>query len=293
MACSVKNKDPEAVAIPHEQLHPITARVEEEEDVARERILAELVAHDRVQPVEALAEVDAVARSEDAHARGQAQHRSRALTKRASWLSSISTGTTTRRPPTSTISTRLSATEGSLGRATSSTKPVGDGAVWGRESTSWRSFQAQNASVPAGTPLSRARALNVKPRRSRRPINCSISSRRFMHAIVTSAAPPSRRAWRDRFVSAGGRYEARSRADLRRCGCGVTVTEFRYRQQLCFRRDLTMDNSSPGAALLLVWVPTFSGEDQLNDTQNKEHGTRTASMLQWPTKQATRQARHA
>src|SRR5439155_17171538 len=92
-------EQPEAVAVPHQQLHAIAAAVEEEEQVACEGIGAEAIAHDLHQAVEALAEVDRLARREDPDARRQAQHRSIAVTKRVRAPVSIAASMITRRSP--------------------------------------------------------------------------------------------------------------------------------------------------------------------------------------------------
>ena len=67
-------EQPESVAIPCQNLHPITPSVEEDEEVSRERVVVERVAHDGVKAIEGLPEVHGVPRQEDANGRRQAQH---------------------------------------------------------------------------------------------------------------------------------------------------------------------------------------------------------------------------
>lgn len=56
---------PQAILVPDEQLDPIAALVQEDEEVAFEDIRTELVSHDRDETIVRLAEVDGLAAEED------------------------------------------------------------------------------------------------------------------------------------------------------------------------------------------------------------------------------------
>ncbi len=72
---------PEAIAVPLQQLHAIATAVEEDEQAAVEGIVAKRIADHRQHTVVRLAEVDRVARDEDPDARWQAQHDRNAETR--------------------------------------------------------------------------------------------------------------------------------------------------------------------------------------------------------------------
>ncbi len=56
---------PQSVLVPDEQLDPVPALVQEDEEVTTEDVRAELVAHDRDKTIVGLAEVDGLAAEED------------------------------------------------------------------------------------------------------------------------------------------------------------------------------------------------------------------------------------
>ena len=56
---------PQSVLVPDEQLDPVAALVQEDEEVTTEDVRAELVAHDRDKTIVGLAEVDGLAAEED------------------------------------------------------------------------------------------------------------------------------------------------------------------------------------------------------------------------------------
>ena len=203
---------PEAVAVPLQQLHAIVTAVEEHEQAAVEGIVAKRIADHRQQTVVRLAAVDRVARDEDPDARWQAQHDRNAATRLLSQVksmplcTSISTSLPTRR-----ITTGL----GLDASGTSSTKrpdlcPA---------SSPRRSRQLHQDRVPMGIPVSFDSFRRLRPSRSRRASSADISLRRFMpqrfrrstgrpevlHATVTESARRQERTFeaRRRTTAAG------------------------------------------------------------------------------------------
>src|SRR6202035_4455119 len=98
-------QQPEPVALPHQQLHPIALAVEEHEHVAGQRLLAQDLLHLCAQPIERPAQVRRAARHKDSYRRRQRQHVVwSAWSTRCSVSLSAPAGTRTRCPLCKTIS---------------------------------------------------------------------------------------------------------------------------------------------------------------------------------------------
>lgn len=64
-------EEPEAVAIPEQQLDAITSTVEEDKEITGERVLEELLFDDRTEAVVRLTEIDRLTSEEDSDRAGQ------------------------------------------------------------------------------------------------------------------------------------------------------------------------------------------------------------------------------
>src|SRR5690606_2290289 len=101
------------VAVPVQELHPISPAIAEHEQMARERVLLQHVLHHRGQPVEAPPEVCRLEADEDLDLTGYAQHGpgSSAASTPRSVCGATPSGTRSTTPSGSTTSTHAAAME--------------------------------------------------------------------------------------------------------------------------------------------------------------------------------------
>lgn len=167
---------PEAIAVPLQQLHSIAASVEEHKQVPVEWIVAKRVADHGEDLVVRLAQVDGVARDEDPDAQRETRHDRSAATRSRSQAMSVptraSTATLLSRRTTTSLSTRPSATTTST-KARSQPRSA---------PPTCRNRQLRHNSAPNGMPLSSDSCRKLWPSRSLRTNSAAISFRRRIAA---------------------------------------------------------------------------------------------------------------